>query len=212
MYQETACVVCNTYVKTHFVYGVRGLSDYTIQWKLWKDVATTKACIAGKWYEVNGLVPEDAMDAVALKASAQEFEPDTNWECVSLGYCFVDMDTLVAFLRLQDFGKGQGLFAFSGNMLVLACVVPMTMTYCRTKVGFRAYTTSVRVEYSVVTIPMQNDARVDWHVDYEADIRMWPFRPRSSYYMPKTATHEWIREKLKALSAAEPKKYGYTAC
>ena len=203
--QETACVVCNTSITTHVVYDVRALSD-TIRWKMWKGVAGTKAGIAGKWFEVNGPVPEDAMHSIALKASAQEFEPDTNSKRVSLGYCFVDMDTLAAFLRLQDFGKGQGLFAFSGNGSVSVCVVPVTMTYCRTKVGFQAYTTSVRVEYNVVTIPVQNDAQIDWPVDYEADIRMWPFRPSSSYYMPKTAIQEWIGEKLKALSAAERKK------
>jgi hypothetical protein len=184
---------------------VRELSD-TIRWKMWKGVASTKACIAGKWFEVNGLVLEDAIHAVALKASAQESEPDASSEPVSLGYCFVDMDTLAAFLRVQDFGKGQGLFAFSGNGSVSVCVVPVTMTYCHTKVGFQAYTTSVRVEYNVVTFPVQNDAKIDWSMDYEADIRMWPFRPSSLYYIPKTAIHEWIREKLKAFSAAEIKK------
>jgi hypothetical protein len=157
---------------------------------MWKGVAGTTASIAGKWVEVNGNVPEDAMHAIALKANAQEFEPDANSRRVSLDYCFVDMDALAAFLRLQDFGKGQGLFAFSGNGSASVCVVPVTMTYCRTKVGFLAYTTSVRVEYNVVTIPVQNDAQMDWPVDYEADIRMWPFRPSSSYYMPKTAMQE----------------------
>jgi hypothetical protein len=82
---------------------------------MWKGVAGTTACIAGKSFEVNGIVPDDAMHAIALKASAQEIEPDTNSKRVSLGYCFVAMDTLAAFLRRQDFGKGQGLFAFSGT-------------------------------------------------------------------------------------------------
>jgi hypothetical protein len=201
--------VCNTYVTTRAVNDERGLiiSD-TIRWKTWKGVAGTKAGIAGKWFEVNGHVPEDAMHAIALKASAQEFVPDnTNSKRVSLGYYVVDMDTLAAFLRLQDFGKDQGLFAFSGNGSVSVCVVPVTMTYHhRTEVGFQTYTRSVRVEYNVVTIPVQNDAKIDWPVDYEADIRMWIFRPSSTYYMPKTATQKWIREKLKALSAAENKK------
>jgi hypothetical protein len=173
---------------------------------MWKGVASTKTCIAGKWFEENGHVPEDAMHAIALKASAQEFEPDTISKRVSLGYCFVDMDTLADFLRLQDFGKGQGLFSFSGNGSVSVYVVPVTMTYSRTKAGFQACTTSVRVEYNVVAIPVQNDAQTYWHVDYVADIRMWPFRPSSSYYRPKTAIQEWIREKLKALSAAVRKK------
>jgi hypothetical protein len=94
---------------------VRGLID-TIRWKVWKGVASTKACIAGKLFEVNGHVPENAMHAIALKASAQEFEPDTNSKRVSLGYCCVDMDTLAAFLRLhQDFGKGQGFSLFRGT-------------------------------------------------------------------------------------------------
>jgi hypothetical protein len=143
---------------------------------MWNGVAGTKACIAGKWFEVNGHFPKDAMHAIALKASAQEFEPDTTSKRVSLGYCCVDMDTFAAFLRLQDFGKGQGLFAFSGNGSVSVCVIPVTTTYCRTKVGFQACTTSVGVEYNVVTIA-------------------------------KTAIQEWIREKLKSLSAAERKKY-----
>jgi hypothetical protein len=173
---------------------------------MWKDVANTKAGIAGKWFEVNGPIPEDAMHAVALKASTQEFEPDTKSKRVSFGYCVVDMDILAAFLRLEDFGKNQGFFAFSGNGSVSVCVIPVTLTYCRTKVGFQAYTTSVRVEYNVITIPVQNDAQIGWHVDYETDIKMWPFRQNSSYYMLKAAISEWIREKLKALSAAERKK------
>jgi hypothetical protein len=175
---------------------------------MWKGIAGTTAGIAGKCFEVNGHVPEDAMHAIAFKAGAHEFEPDTNSKRVTLGNCFVDMDSLAAFLRLQDFGKGQGLFAFSGNGPVSACVLPVTMRYCRTKVGFHAYATSVRVEYNAVTIPMQNDAQKDWPVD----IRMWSFRLSSTYYRPKTAIQEWIREKFKALSAVERKEYAAMYC
>ena len=183
---ETACWVCSRRVSGSVPFPVELLKT-EMRRKVWKGLVTCKAGMASREFDLPCLAP-DSILALAHQSGAKEYEPETHSPSVLFGFCFMDMESIRTFLRLESFSsRASGLLVFADNGSFGAAVLPFYFYLSRTEVGKKLFTTKLRVIYNVVTMASTPKASLDWARDYNVDVKQWPRRPDNFYKSPKKA-------------------------
>jgi hypothetical protein len=118
--------------------------------------------MAFREFDLPCLSPDNILALAHYQSGAKEYEPDTHSPSLLFGFCFMDMESVRSFLRLENFSeRASGMLVFADNGSLSAAILPSYFYFSMTKLGKEPYTTELRVIYNVVTMVSTPKASLD---------------------------------------------------